>query len=158
MKILMVCLGNICRSPMAEGILRKKLIDKKLNQSIEVDSAGTISLHQGEHPDRRAIQIANKHGVDISELRARPFKVNDFDTFDKIIVMDASNYDDVVAMARNEEDKRKVEMLLNFIKPNSNQEVPDPYYGDMEGFDKVFKLIDEACDNFILSLEKEISK
>jgi protein-tyrosine phosphatase len=155
MKILMVCLGNICRSPMAESVLKHKLKEKKLGKLIEVDSAGTTSIHQGEHPDKRAIQTARKHGVDISNLIARPFQIKDFDTFDKIIVMDSSNYDDVISLARNEQDIIKVKMLMNYSKPGSNQALPDPYFGSLDGFDKVYKMIDEACNAIILSLEKE---
>ena len=153
----MVCLGNICRSPMAEGVLQYKLKEKNLDYIIDVDSAGTISMHQGEHPDKRAIQTARKHGIDISNLIARPFQIKDFDAFDKIIVMDESNYEDVISLARNEKDILKVKMFLNYSKPGSNQALPDPYYGSLDGFDKVYKLIDEACDAIILSLEKEFA-
>src|ERR1039457_3602007 len=109
MKILMVCLGNICRSPMAEGV-----IENNLDQKVKIDSAGTISLNQGEHPDNRAIQTAKKNGVDISKFIARPFTAKDFDAFDKIIAMDNSNYNDVVSLARNETDILKVKMLMNY--------------------------------------------
>jgi protein-tyrosine phosphatase len=157
MKILMVCLGNICRSPMAEGVLKFKLAKKNLDYIVEVDSAGTIAMHQGEHPDKRAIQTARKHGIDISNLVARLFQIKDFDAFDKIIVMDDSNYDDVISLARNEKDILKVKMLMNYSKPGSNQALPDPYFGSLDGFDKVYQLIDEACDAIILSLEKELA-
>ena len=157
MKILMVCLGNICRSPMAEGVLRYKLFEQKINKNIEVDSAGTIAMHEGEHPDRRAIKTAKKHGVDIGKLRARHFSLSDFDCFDKIIVMDESNFNTIISLARDDEDKRKVEMLLNYSRPQSNASLQDPYYGDMDGFDSVYGQIDIACDALIQLLVKEIN-
>lgn len=140
----MVCLGNICRSPLAEGILRDKA--EKLNLNIVIDSAGTSNYHIGEHPDNRTIANANKHGVDVSQLKARQFGVEDFDRFDTIFVMDSSNYADVIALARNEADKRKVELILNRVYPNSNMAVPDPYFGGEQGFENVFILLEQACE------------
>lgn len=150
----MVCLGNICRSPIAEGILNHKLADKNLSLSIKVDSAGTINMHRGEHPDTRAINTAKKFGVDISKLIARQFVINDFDLFDRIYVMDTSNFRDVLSLARNDNDRNKVELLLNVANPDSNKSVPDPYYGGQEGFDKVFRMIEKACDKIVQSLEE----
>lgn len=144
MKVLMVCLGNICRSPLAEGILRHKTQQK--NRQVTVDSAGTISMHAGNCPDTRSIAVAKKYGIDISSQVARHFTVSDFDNFDYIFVMDASNYADVMAIARNEKDKAKVEMILNTTHPGHNKPVPDPYYGGADGFEKTYKLLDEACD------------
>ena len=144
-KILMVCLGNICRSPLAEGILRKKLNLLSI-KDVEVDSAGTSNYHLGEHPDRRTIANAKNHNLDISKLKARQFKVNDFDSFDKIFAMDSSNYNDIVALARNEHDNQKVNLLLNVINPELNMSVPDPYFGGEQGFETVFVLIENACD------------
>lgn len=146
----MVCLGNICRSPMADGILRFKV--KQNNLNVTVDSAGTSSWHRGENPDERATATAKKYGVDISTLTARQFSKSDFDDFDKIYVMDSSNYRDVVALAATEDDKDKVEMIMNVVHPGKNQSVPDPYFGGDEGFDKVFKMLDEACDEIIRQL------
>lgn len=140
----MVCLGNICRSPLAEGILRIKA--ERLNLPLEIDSAGTSNYHTGEHPDKRTIQNALKHNVDVSGLRARQFTVHDFDAFDHIFVMDSSNYNDVTALARNEQDRQKVEMILNRVYPDSNMSVPDPYFGGEQGFENVFILLDKACD------------
>ncbi|MCC7302965.1 MAG: low molecular weight phosphotyrosine protein phosphatase [Bacteroidia bacterium] len=144
MKILMVCLGNICRSPMAEGVMRTKVLHKGL--AIELDSAGTSNYHTGEHPDERATSCAAKHNVDISHLRARQFSLKDFDLFDRIFVMDSSNYSDVIAMARNEDDRRKVELIMNVMYPDTNLSVPDPYYGGEEGFDKVFMMLESVCE------------
>ena len=149
-KILMVCLGNICRSPMAEGILKHKAKDQ--GHHLFVDSAGTGGLHSGEHPDRRAVQKAKKFGVDISKQIARQFSEKDFDAFDYIFVMDHSNLRDVLAMARNEKDAGKVKLLLDLDEPDSNREVPDPWYGGDDGFTSVFKMMDKACDALLRSL------
>lgn len=143
-KIVMVCLGNICRSPLAEGILRAKT--KDLASTLFIDSAGTSNYHIGEHPDQRTIANARKHGVDVSTLKARQFVVADFDRFDHIFVMDSSNYADVISLARNDEDRAKVEMILNRVYPNSNMSVPDPYFGGEQGFENVFILLDKACE------------
>ncbi|MCB0515427.1 MAG: low molecular weight protein-tyrosine-phosphatase [Chitinophagales bacterium] len=147
MKILMVCLGNICRSPMAEGILRQKIKEKNL--AWQVDSCGTGSWHVGQTPDTRAQATAQNHQIDISMLRARQFSVKDFDDFDLIFAMDTSNYNDVRRLARNETDKEKVKMILNESFPKQNRAVPDPYYGGDHGFEQVFLLLDDACDAII---------
>lgn len=150
LKILMVCLGNICRSPMAEGILKHKAKDQGLN--IFVDSAGTGGWHSGDHPDRRAVQTAKKFGVDISKQIARKFSQRDFDEFDFIFVMDHANLRDVLKLARNERDSVKVKLLLELDEPGSNREVPDPWYGGDDGFTDVFKMMDKACDSLLISL------
>ncbi|HET6228377.1 MAG TPA: low molecular weight protein-tyrosine-phosphatase [Bacteroidia bacterium] len=150
-KILMVCLGNICRSPIAEGILRHKA--QKASMDLHIDSAGTSNYHIGEHPDSRTIANAKKHQIDVSRLCARQFTISDFDAFDHIFVMDSSNYADVLALARNEKDKQKVEMILNRVYPNSNMSVPDPYFGGEQGFENVFILLNKACDVIIESLK-----
>ena len=152
-KILMVCLGNICRSPIAEGILRHKA--ERANLDIHIDSAGTSNYHIGDHPDKRTILNAKQHQIDISGLCARQFSVADFDAFDHIFVMDSSNYADVISLARTEKDKHKVELILNRVYPNSNMSVPDPYFGGEQGFENVFILLDKACDVIIESLKKK---
>lgn len=141
-KILMVCLGNICRSPLAEGILKSKLDTTKF----VVDSAGTANYHSGELPDRRSIHIAKMNDIDISDQRARQFTSMDFDDFDHIYVMDHSNYQNVVRLARKKEDIIKTKLILNELYPNENIDVPDPYYGGENGFKNVFKMLDEACE------------
>ncbi|MDP1744061.1 MAG: low molecular weight protein-tyrosine-phosphatase [Bacteroidota bacterium] len=151
MSYLMVCLGNICRSPLAEGILRDKA--EKLNLDISIDSAGTSNYHIGQHPDNRTVLNAKQHGIDISKLKGRQFQVDDFDKFDTIFVMDSSNYSDVISLARNENDKRKVELILNRVYPNSNMAVPDPYFGGEQGFETVFILLEKACDVIVHSME-----
>lgn len=140
-RVLMVCLGNICRSPLAEGILKSKVN----SYTIFVDSAGTGNYHIGGLPDKRSIAVAEKYHIDITDQRCRQFKVADFDDFDLIYVMDNSNKRDVLALARDENDKAKVKMILNEVFPNENVDVPDPYYGGEFGFENVYKLLDKAC-------------
>ncbi|CAN5766152.1 low molecular weight protein-tyrosine-phosphatase [soil metagenome] len=149
--ILMVCLGNICRSPLAEGVLRKKLELAGI-KNIIVDSAGTSDYHVGDAPDLRSAENAKSHGIDISGLCGRQFTVKDFDAFDRIYVMDASNYQNVMKLARNESDKNKVELLLNAKWPKKNMPVPDPYYGSGDGFENVFQLVAQACDEIVKSI------
>jgi protein-tyrosine phosphatase len=141
-KILMVCLGNICRSPLAEGILASKLPKDKF----QVESAGTGSWHIGHKPDERSIAIAKKNKLDISEQKGRQFTTSDFETFDYIYVMDNSNYWDVVQLVDNKAQTEKVQLILNELFPNENVDVPDPYFGLPNGFESVYKMLDEACD------------
>ena len=141
-KILMVCLGNICRSPLAQGILEKKVF-----KSVIIDSAGTAGYHIGKNPDQRSIDIGNKNGVDISNYKARQFSKEDFKNFDHIYVMDNSNYKDVIGQAESIEDEKKVNLILS-----SNQEVPDPYYLDEKGFKNCYRLLDNACENIVKEL------
>jgi protein-tyrosine phosphatase len=140
-KILMVCLGNICRSPLAEGILASKLP----KDVFFVDSAGTGNYHIGKQPDKRSITTAQKNGLDISKQKARQFSVKDFDAFDYIFAMDTSNYEDILSLAKNENQVKKVDLILNQLFPNENVDVPDPYYGVQNGFDQVYQMLDEAC-------------
>jgi protein-tyrosine phosphatase len=139
-KVLMVCLGNICRSPLAEGILKSKL----KNTSIKVESAGTAGYHIGEKPDSRSIAVAIKNGIDISNQKGRQFKLEDFDEFDFIYVMDKSNYKNVIKLARNASDIEKVNLILAEI--DQSEDVPDPYYGGNNGFEAVFSMLDRACE------------
>lgn len=148
MKILMVCLGNICRSPIAEGILRHKLRVMK-NEDVQTDSAGTSNFHVGEQPDARMRMTAVKNGMDISDLRARQFVQSDFDEFDLIYAMDNANKMDILKLARNDADRAKVKLILDEIYPGENREVPDPYYGGDEGFQEVFDMLDDATDQLI---------
>ena len=148
----MVCLGNICRSPMAEGILQHKVDSTGFD--VEIDSCGTGGWHVGESPDRRAQATMISKGMDISQLRARQFSKTDFSHFDLIYVMDKSNYNDVVGLANNEEQKSRVRLILNESNPNSNIPVPDPYYGGESGFENVFRILDDACDAIISRLSK----
>jgi len=139
----MVCLGNICRSPLAEGILKNKLpLDR-----FKVDSAGTAGFHIGRSPDHRSIEVAAQNGIDISRQKARKFTPNDFKEFNKIYVMDHANLADVLQMASTPEDRNKVALLLE------TDEVPDPYYENEEGFKTVFRLIDQACNRLTNKLQ-----
>jgi protein-tyrosine phosphatase len=146
MRILMVCLGNICRSPLAEGILRDKLSKNGLDWV--VDSAGTGGWHVGSLPDKRSVDIARKYGIDITYQRARKFRSNDFDEFDIIFAMDTSNYHDIYRMALNDSERQKVKMILEEVLPGQKKSVPDPYFDDNR-FEEVFKMLDEACEVII---------
>jgi protein-tyrosine phosphatase len=141
-KILMVCLGNICRSPLAEGLLAAKLPKDKFL----VDSAGTGHWHVGKQPDERSVATAKKNGLDISTQRGKHFTSKYFEEFDYIYVMDGSNYDDVVLLANSDKDKNKVQLILDELFPGDNVDVPDPYYGLQNGFDMVYEMLDEATD------------
>lgn len=149
-KILMVCLGNICRSPLAEGILKNK-VDPTITI---VDSAGTAGYHIGNAPDPRSIAVAKKYGIDISKQVCRKFTVQDFKEFTSIYVMDNSNYNNIVALAQNQEQKDKVSLLLQQSNTNIT-EVPDPYYGGDQGFEDVYNLIDQACNNIAKTLKHQ---
>ena len=149
MNILMVCLGNICRSPLAEGILQSNLSKdrgEKKNPKVHfVDSAGTAAYHVGELPDKRSMAVAKKYGIDLTKQRARKFSAADFDTFDLIFAMDRSNYQDILDLATTESDRQKVHLILDELQLSTHKEVPDPYYGGEQGFEKVFQLLDKSC-------------
>ncbi len=151
-KILMVCLGNICRSPLAEGILKSKVNSK----TAFIDSAGTAAYHVGNSPDVRSIAVAKKYGIDITNQKAKKFTVDDFDTFDLIYAMDKSNYINIIALSRTEDDVQKVKMILNESNPNENKSVPDPYYGGDDGFENVYKMLDTACEIVVKKLNLDI--
>jgi len=136
----MVCLGNICRSPLAEGILQSKI-----SSGHTVESAGTIGLHAGEAPDKRSIKVARLNGVDISYQKSQKFRPEFFEQFDKIFCMDQNNYKDVLSLAKNDEHQRKVALLMEEADMFP-LEVPDPYYGGEEGFEKVYQMLDKVCD------------
>lgn len=146
MKILMVCLGNICRSPLAEGILKTKAKENGLDWTVE--SAGTYGGHAGEKADRRSRKVALENGIDISDQRSRQFSIYDFENFDIIYAMDSNNEKDLIKMATSEEDKAKIKMIMNELKPGENINVPDPYYGDF-GFENVYEMLDETCTEII---------
>ena len=140
-KILMVCLGNICRSPIAEGILKSKL-----DANFIVESAGTAAYHVGNKPDPRSIAVARQNGLNITNQRARKFNKEDFEEFDIIYAMDNSNYQNIIALAENDQQKDKVKLILNESFPEKNLDVPDPYYGGEKGFENVYNMLDNACE------------
>jgi protein-tyrosine phosphatase len=147
MKVLMVCLGNICRSPLAQGVMEIKI--KEAGLLWEVDSAGTGGWHAGQKPDMRSIEVARKHGIDISKQAARKIRSIDIDDFDLIYCMDSSNYKDVTDMCHNEDEDAKVKLIMNESDPGRNINVPDPYYGGPDGFEDVYQMLDKACDAII---------
>ena len=149
MKILMVCLGNICRSPLAEGILAHKT----QHLDVTVESAGTAGYHIGKLPDERSIEIAKKHEIDISNQKARQFSRADFDEFDIIYAMDTNNFAHLTSLTENQNERDKIRMILNEINPESFESVPDPYYGGDNGFHIVYNMLDKACNKIITQIE-----
>jgi len=150
-KILMVCLGNICRSPLAEGILASKLPKEKFI----VDSAGTGDYHIGKQPDVRSIAVAKKNGIDITKQKARQFSEKDFEDFDYIFAMDNSNQTDILELAKTTEEKAKVNLILNELFPAENVDVPDPYFGVENGFANVYELLNEVCEVIAEKLQRQ---
>jgi protein-tyrosine phosphatase len=146
MKILMVCLGNICRSPLAEGIMKQKI--REVNLPWMVDSAGTGFWHVGELPDRRSVATAGQRGIDITDQRARQFQAADFERFDQIFVMDTQNRRDVLRLAQTDAHRTKVMLMLDELFPGEERSVPDPYHDD-DGFEEVFEMLDRACEAFV---------
>lgn len=153
MKILMVCLGNICRSPLAEGILKNKVKQHKLDW--QVDSAGTGAYHVGQQPDPRSQAVAKKYGLDISIQRARQFTALDLDEFDLVFAMDRSNQRNILALATTQEQREKVHLILEFTGA-SEHNVPDPYWDD-DGFEQVYQMLDQACSLLPGIVEERVS-
>lgn len=147
MKVLMVCLGNICRSPLAEGILQNKALKAGLPWSIE--SAGTNSYHTGDAPHYLSQKVAKQNGIDISHQRARRFSAEDFLIYDKIYALAGDVVDDMRGLSKNKFESDKVELLLNELHPGEDRDVPDPYFGGEDGYHNVFKMINKACDAII---------
>lgn len=157
MKLLFICLGNICRSPAAEGIMRQMVEERALSNDIIVDSAGIGSWHVGEMPDPRMRKHAARRGYDLSPLRARQFRADDFQKFDYIIVMDEENYHDVMERGGVYADARKVLRMKDyFIRYKGQQSVPDPYYGGAEGFERALNLIEDGCEGLLKDLVNKI--
>lgn len=148
MKILMVCLGNICRSPLADGLLRD-MLQKEGIENVFVDSCGTSNHHEGELPDHRMMKTAKNHGVDISYLRSRPLNVDDLDEFDIIYAMDDSNRKNILKLPNASSNKHKIRIFLNELYPGENLEVPDPYFGGQQGFEHVYNLVKDNCEVII---------
>ena len=144
MNVLMVCLGNICRSPLAHGIL-----ESKAPEDWYVDSAGTSGWHEGERPDTRSIMTAKGRGLNIDQQRSRPFLAEDFERFDVIFAMDSSNYTNITRLAPDEASRAKVRLIMNEAYPGENKQVPDPYTGGQSGFEDVYDMLDLAIDKFL---------
>jgi len=150
----MVCLGNICRSPLAEGIMKYKIKEQGLDW--KVASAGTSAWHTGEQPDSRSIATARKNGIDISKQRARQLKPHDLRQFDLVLAMDRANHRQILRQATTNEQKEKVQLIMNFAHPGNDENVPDPFW-DNDGFEKVYDMLDQACDGILerLAVAKE---
>lgn len=144
MNVLMVCLGNICRSPLAHGIL-----ESKAPEDWYVDSAGTSGWHDGERPDTRSIITAKGRGLNIDQQRSRPFLAEDFERFDVIFAMDSSNYTNITRLAPDEASRAKVRLIMNEAYPGENRQVPDPYTGGQRGFEDVYDMLELAIDKFL---------
>ena len=153
-KVLFVCLGNICRSPTAEGVFAHAVNEAGLGDRIAADSAGTIAFHEDEPPDGRAQETALKHGVEIGHLRARQFCAEDFDRFDYILAMDGENLRHL-SLARPKEFEGRVQLFLDFASNQRGKNVPDPYGGGSEGFEKVFQLVSEAAEGLLNAIVRE---
>ncbi len=154
LKVLMVCLGNICRSPTAHGILQKRLVDAGLDTLVSVDSAGTGDWHVGKAPDARATEAAAARNYDLAALRARQVTVDDFARFDYVLAMDNMNIADLCRLSPPEQ-VHKIQRLLDFVS-SSVEEVPDPYFGGEDGFEYVLDLVEAACDGFLLQLKADL--
>jgi protein-tyrosine phosphatase len=150
--VCFVCLGNICRSPTAEGVMRRIVEDRGLSDRVEIDSAGTAAYHVGELPDKRSRQAARRRGIRL-ESRARQFLANDFSRFDYVLAMDQENFENLAALGSKEEASAHVALLRSFdpLAP-SNAEVPDPYYGGENGFEEVLDLCEAACEGLLRAI------
>lgn len=152
-KVLFVCLGNICRSPAAEAIFRKKVEERGLDSKVFIDSAGTCSTHCGEFADHRMVEHAKARGIDISEIKSRRFTEEDMLHFDYIVAMDKNNLIEIESLDNNDDLRNKLSIITDFCSNHSEEGVPDPYYGDGEGFDKVLNILDDATEGLLNSIE-----
>jgi len=152
-KVLFVCLGNICRSPAAEGIFRAMVRAERLDDKISIDSAGTAGYHTGDLPDSRMRRHASRRGYTLDSM-ARKFSSDDFDKFDIILVMDDNNYRDVMHMAPDVEAEKKVHRMVEFSRKYSHDHIPDPYYSGADGFELVLDLLEDACENLLDKMKK----
>ena len=155
-RVLMICMGNICRSPMAEGVFRKAVQEAGLDHYVETDSAGTHAYHIGSNPDPRAQQAVSRRGVDISKLRGRKVEDADFEKFDYLLVMDADNYDRLIKRAP-EQHRAKIKRLLSFSRKYPNLDVVDPYYGGPQGFEENLDMIEDAVRGLIKDIQAGVS-
>jgi protein-tyrosine phosphatase len=156
MKVIFVCLGNICRSPAAEAVFKSKVKEEGLSDKIMVDSAGIIGMHSGEKADRRMIRHALDRGYVVDSI-SRKFNPNsDFSDFDMIIGMDDQNVSDLILSSRNESDRKKIYRMAQFLKNHFDKEIPDPYYGGIEGFNHVLDLLEDACYGLLEKVKKDL--
>ena len=153
-KVLFVCLGNICRSPTAEGVFRKYVMEAGLSESILIDSAGTHAYHIGEPPDRRAQETAARRGVDISSLRGRRASEADLDAFDYVLAMDRENLHNLLAISQDHH-RERIKLFLEFAEELEEKEVPDPYYGGPRGFDQGMDMIEEAAAGLLADIRQK---
>ncbi len=154
LKVLFVCLGNICRSPLAEAVFKHKIKERGLDDRIDADSCGTSNYHIGDPPDSRTLANAKRNGIEIDHC-GRQFSTDDFETFDYILAMDRSNYVNLIRQANTDKDRSKVQLMRDY-DPYGEGEVPDPYYGGERGFQEVFEILDRSMDKFIRHLEQEV--
>ncbi len=154
LKFLMVCLGNICRSPIAHGLLKHKAGELGLNW--EVDSAGTSDWHEGELPNENSIEVMRRHGIDINYQRSRPVEVEDLQHFDVIYAMDSSNYETLITMARSQAEKDKVLLIMNEVYPGENRKVPDPWSLSFDHYEDVYQMLDQATDKIIAKYSSKL--
>ncbi|MEE9310689.1 MAG: low molecular weight protein-tyrosine-phosphatase [Cocleimonas sp.] len=152
--VVFVCMGNICRSPTAEGVFRQVVAMRNLQDVIKIDSAGTHAYHIGEQPDSRSQATAKSRGVDLSAQRARKVVANDFERFDYVIAMDRSNYENLKALATTAEQQGKLHLFMDFTSAWDNTEVPDPYYGGGDGFTNVFDMVQAASEGLLDTIIK----
>jgi len=155
-RVLFVCMGNICRSPTAEGVFRKLVAEQGLEHIIEIDSAGTHAYHVGHEPDRRAQMAARQRGIDLSNLRARQVALQDYETYDYILPMDNSNYEILTAQSPSHA-KTKINLFMSFAPERNELEVPDPYYGGQRGFEIVFDMIEDASNGLLADIRKRFT-
>lgn len=153
-KVLFVCMGNICRSPMAEGIFRHMLEAAELTDRVYVDSAGTHAYHIKSPPDKRGLEIAARRGMDLKAIRARQVVAEDFENFDYLLAMDYDNYQHLIALCPRTEWREKIHLLMDYAPDLSEREVPDPYYGSLGGFERVMDLLEAAVEGFVLHIRE----
>jgi protein-tyrosine phosphatase len=154
-RVLFVCLGNICRSPTAEGVFRHRVAEAGLSEVIETDSAGTHGFHVGNPPDARAQAAASERGIDLSDIRSRRFTQYDLEAFDYILAMDEENFAHLLGNASTNEERERIHLMMAFATGATTREVPDPYYGPAGGFDRVFDLIEDASAGLLAYLRKQ---
>jgi protein-tyrosine phosphatase len=154
-RVLFVCLGNICRSPTAEGVFRHMLCESKLENKVDVDSAGTLGYHVGEAPDQRAQRAAARRGYNISDIRSRKIAQQDLDYFDLILAMDRNSLESLRLLCRPEQTKR-LGLFMDYSRNFDNDEVPDPYYGSGQGFDRVLDMVEDAANGLLVHVKERL--